>query len=202
MTSPTPPYTDPMAPGRRQPGVARAPEVAPVTEQDKTFDRIPDLHELIEQGGRAGLVYCLVWGANERKFEREWFVTAYDPSLNKVRAYHGERVRDVPTLTLHGPKGTCDAVILMCAGNVIPGAAPGNGKRRYLIDLSITEQTGLGDDPAEHIGEVRVSLAEVEAAKTANLPNPNGGRPRKSAPSPALDALADEQGEQEAPSHA
>ena len=117
--------------------------------QETTFvNRYPRLDELIPYGGDPGTKYCLVSGANTRKFflEDGWL---------EVDSLHA--------ITIVGERGTVDTVKLMGKGQPIKGAAQGNGMREYNIDRDIMAETGIPNMIRfENPGNVE---AQIAAAK-------------------------------------
>jgi hypothetical protein len=107
----------------------------PGTEVDLTRfeNRYPTLPELLRDGGLTGVEYCLVSGANQRLF-------AEDTDENG-KAW--SPVRDLPALTVAGPKGTVDTVILMGRGDPIRGSGDFNGIRQYFVDVDLEEAVGI-----------------------------------------------------------
>jgi hypothetical protein len=100
-------------------------------------NRYPTLQELLRDGGLTGVEYCLVSGANQRLFGGD-----ADPDGNTWSA-----VRDLPILTIKGPKGTVDTVVLMGRGNPVPGAGDYNGIRHYWVDVTLEEAVGIPANP-------------------------------------------------------
>jgi hypothetical protein len=49
----------------------------------------------------------------------------------------------VPTITIAGPKGTCDTVKLMGRGKPVEGAGDFNGVRVVVVDRVLEETTGI-----------------------------------------------------------
>lgn len=93
--------------------------------------RYPTLGDLLSRGGREGVEYCLVAGHNLRKFTD----------------YHWSAIVGLPPLTIEGPKGVAESVILMGKGDPIPGSDDYNGIRWYYVDIDIEEATGLASSP-------------------------------------------------------
>lgn len=93
--------------------------------------RYPTLHDLLSRGGLEGVEYCLVAGHNLRKFTEE----------------HWSAIKGLPPLTIEGPKGVVDSVVLMGRGDPIPGSDDHNGIRWYYTDIFIEDTTGLPSDP-------------------------------------------------------
>ena len=151
-------------------------EAEPTPTEDLVFaegdptvfiNRYPTLDELLAKGGREGVEYCLVSGGNLRKFSQ---------MESPIEGRHGERwspIRDLPTLTLIGPEGRVDSVVLMGRGDPTYGAADYNGIRSYYVDIAIEETIGLPANPDSPL-----------ATKTTNLPTPDkvqakeGGKPK------------------------
>lgn len=106
-----------------------SPTNAPQHNPDPTTyrDRYPYLTDLLPNGGKTGIEYALVSGAN----------------LSRFQAVGWQLVKRLPAYTIAGPKGEASAN-LVCLGSPIPGAADTNGARRYYIDLALDTLTGLG----------------------------------------------------------
>jgi hypothetical protein len=92
--------------------------------------RLPRLAEVLLWGGKPGVEYCYVDGANLGAFQSIGF----------------ELVRDTDAFTVTGPKGECSSVVIMGRGTPIPGADPQNGIRVLGVDNKIRESTGLDSE--------------------------------------------------------
>jgi len=116
---------------------------------DVEWNGIPSLLDLLAQGGYPGVEYCLihpeVLGVMERA---EWW-----------------RVPKMNSLTLHGPKGSADGVMLMAWGEPIPGASPSNGQRKYYARVELLVTLGYLDGPER--ADVAKLRADTEANKVA-----------------------------------
>jgi hypothetical protein len=126
---------------------------------ESEWNGIPELTELVQSGGAPGVMYCLVRGSELGEMQREEW----------------EIVRGSKSMTIHGPSGSCDSVVLMLKGRPIPGASRGNGRRNYygheklLVDLgyvaAATEKVDLSllraqteSNKAKATGAVATSL--------------------------------------------
>jgi hypothetical protein len=108
-------------------------------ESDPTVfaNRYPTLDDLLAKGGKEGVEYCLVDSRNLRKFSQD------RDGDNEV----WWQVPGLPTLSIIGPDGTAESVVLMGRGQPTYGAADYNGRRKYHVDIDIEEATGLPADP-------------------------------------------------------
>ena len=122
---------------------AEAPVALTPTEPDPTYyeNRYPEPDDICRQGGKAGVEYCYVAGHNQRKFTDE----KWSPIIG------------VPVLTIAGPAGTVDTVVVMGKGEPIKGADLDNGIRRWSVDIDLEEATGIPANPDSPIGEKRIS---------------------------------------------
>jgi len=166
MTSPTP---NPLYPpdDARAPGTPRGPEPAPeVTDEDLHFDRYPNLYELVTP--RIGVQYVLVLGNDVRRYQR------VSKQGNQGRPEEWwDTIPNMPAITIEGPKGTADTVVLLGKGRPATGGSDLNGKRRFYVDAAIEEVTGLYVEGApSELSNGKVTDEEVEAARAESRPKP------------------------------
>jgi hypothetical protein len=96
-----------------------------------------------------------------------WYGLIPAEELNNVKREGWSLIEDVPALTIRGPRGVCPTVLLVGTGEPAPGAAPGNGKRRYSVYHSLEEMTGLWADPTAHLENgARVGPEDIAAVVT------------------------------------
>lgn len=121
------------------------------TSDDLTFSgRYPNLCELVEKGGLPGVVYGLVPGELQVRMQR----------------YGWSPIENMPPISIEGPRGRVDTVLVMGHGQPIPGAPAGNGKRRFMIHYQLEEKTGLFVDPSGHLQNIGYTTeADVEGVK-------------------------------------
>ena len=96
---------------------------------------IPSLDQMLSMGGRAGVEYCLI--------------SADD--LGEMNRMGWTIIPGTHPMTLHGPTGSCDNVLLMGQGKPIEGAAAGNGRRLYYSRPRLLEL--LGYESGRPIGQ-------------------------------------------------
>ena len=133
------------------------------------INQYPTLTDLLAKGGIEGVEYCLVHGKNLRKFAE----------MENAASERWSPIRDLPTLTILGPAGRVDSVVLMGRGEPTYGAADYNGIRHYYVDVDVEEDTGIAASPDSPL-----------ANRVSNLPLPSkvqaeeGGKkePKPSAP--------------------
>ena len=112
----------------------------------------PTLADLLSKGGLEGVEYCLVAGHNLKQFTD----------------LHWSAIRGLPPLTVTGPKGVVDSVILMGRGDPIPGSDDHNGIRHYYTDIYIEEVTGI---PANPESPIKLgNLPKLEPKPTSTKP--------------------------------
>lgn len=133
-------------------------EAEPTPTEDLVFaegdptvflNHYPTLDDLLAKGGIEGVEYCLVHGKNLRKFSQ----------MENMAKERWSPIRDLPTLTIIGPAGRVDSVVLMGRGDPTYGAADYNGIRQFYVDIDVEETTGLPANPESPL-----------ATKTTNLP--------------------------------
>ena len=90
-----------------------------------TFDHLPDLWDLLPNGGWPGVIYALVAAKN----------------AVSARANGLQPIRGADYFVVNGPAGSA-AVMLMGHGAPIPGASPDSGARELLVDGDIGTSTG------------------------------------------------------------
>jgi hypothetical protein len=106
-----------------------------------TFEgRFPQLEELVRWGGLPGVTYLLAAGENMGKLQRGEI-----PVMCGGKDYSGSwsMVREIPVLTVKGPKGESD-MMLMAQGAPIRGADVTNGRRVCIVDPVLVDKTGIG----------------------------------------------------------
>jgi len=123
------------------------------------LNRYPTLAELLAKGGIEGVEYCLVAGKNLRK---------YSQMENAVKEKWSP-IRDLPTLTIVGPAGRADSVVLMGRGEPTYGASDYNGIRRYYVDVDVEVATGIPANPdsplANKVSNLPLGKAKDEGSK-------------------------------------
>ena len=134
--------TEPVSPPTPEAQVATEPPVTAAVGRDPTdptyfFMRYPKLSDLLYRSGIEGVEYCLVAGHNQARFTR-----TPDGDGKTWSAIQG-----LPPLTIEGPKGVADTVILMGKGTPIPGSDDHNGIRKFGVDIDVEETTGLPANP-------------------------------------------------------
>jgi hypothetical protein len=145
------------------------------TEADPThFDRIPHPKEIVRSGGLPGVEYCYVLGKNIGKWQK---------MSRGDKSQQWSLTRNIPVISIAGPKGFADSVVVMSRGIPIPGADPENGTRRWYVDNELISLTGLKpstfvDEIKGDTGASREPRQEAEAAK-------GGSQPRESSRNPA-----------------
>ena len=103
-------------------------------------DRIPYVDDVIRDGGRPGCEYAYVLGDNIGYYNENEPDTPWTP------------VPGAPVLTIEGPKGRVDNVMVLVRGKPIKGADARNGVRIWLVDPDIHTRTGIaGASPAEPV---------------------------------------------------
>jgi len=108
-----------------------------VDEPKYAFDRYPDLHELVDRGGRPGVHYMLALCENVTYWQKEdW-----------------DLIAGMPALTVAGPKGEV-SMQLMGQGEPIIGATPESWEAEYFIDMDADPKTGLWSQPSAKEKEV------------------------------------------------
>jgi hypothetical protein len=112
--------------------------------------RYPTLEEMLSKGGLAGVEYCLVSGSRQKLFAE----------MKDDNGFSWSPIRDMPILTIAGPKGTVESVVLMGRGEPIRGAGDYNGIRHYFVDIALEEAVGI---PAN---------SESPVANLVNTPKP------------------------------
>jgi hypothetical protein len=122
--------------------------------------RYPTLKELLRAGGIEGVEYCLVSANNLKKFGK----------LRDSEGNFWSPIRDLPALSISGPKGTAESVVLMGRGKPIPGACEFNGIRQYFVDSDLELETGLWADPDHPLDMSNLPSAE----KVKDAPPPQG----------------------------
>jgi hypothetical protein len=125
-------------------------------------DRYPTLPELLAKGGITGVEYCLVSGSNQRKFAE----------LKNEKGHIWSPIKDLPALTIEGPKGKVDTVILMGRGEPIRGSGDFNGIRAYFVDVDVEETVGI---PANEDSPVWETMTKPDKPKEpASAPSETG----------------------------
>lgn len=111
---------------------------------------VPDLPQLIPSGGRPGVEYCLIPPVHLGTWQRDgwWIVPRIEP------------------LTIHGPTGSADGVLLLGWGTPIPGASPSNGRRHYYAHEELLVELGYVPSPAPP-ADLTALRAETSAHKSA-----------------------------------
>ena len=100
----------------------------------QTFDHIPDLYELLPNGGWPGVVYAQVCIHNLK--------AAADRT---ERPDHLRPIRGSTYYSIVGPRGRSD-MALVGRGKPIPGSAPEAGARLFFTDGEVQLETGLQVD--------------------------------------------------------
>jgi hypothetical protein len=122
-------------------------------------NRYPTLAELLSKAGKEGIEYCLVDRRNQRRFE-------HDSDEDGETWWQVDRL---PTLSIVGPNGVAESVVLMGRGKPTYGAADFNGRRKYAVDLDIEEATGLPADPNNpltKLSNIPIARVKEENAKS------------------------------------
>jgi len=164
MTSP-----DPFNPNieARAPGTPRGPAPSPdVTDADLHFTQYPNLYELVTP--RIGVQYVLVLGNDVRRYQR----LSKDGNQGRPEEWW-DTIPNMPAITIEGPEGTADTVVLLAKGRPAVAGSDLNGKRRFFVDEGIEELTGLyvnGAPPELRNG--KVTEAEIAAARAESNPTP------------------------------
>ena len=134
------------------------PTLAPIgtdpTDPTHFHMRYPTLRDLLSKGGREGVEYCLVAGHNLRRFTDG----GWSPIVG------------LPPLTIEGPKGLVDSVILMGRGEPIPGSDDYNGVRRYYVDIEVEDITGLPSSPDSPTTTTNLPKEAIQAASNKRAP--------------------------------
>jgi hypothetical protein len=114
-------------------------------EPDPTvfIDRYPTPNELLYRGGKEGIEYCLVAGERIGYFSR--LKNEDGDSWSLIKSDRNSET--VPTITIRGPKGVDESVVLMACGKPIPGSDDHNGVRRFYVDTVLEEKVGIPANP-------------------------------------------------------
>jgi hypothetical protein len=138
-------------------------------EPDPTvfIDRYPTPNELLYRGGKEGIEYCLVAGERIGYFSRlknedgdSWSLRLKNEDGDSWSLIKSDRNSEtVPTITIRGPKGVDESVVLMACGKPIPGSDDHNGVRRFYVDTVLEEKVGIPANPKSPVS-------------TTNLPDP------------------------------
>lgn len=114
----------------------------PETTEDFQFDRYPDIHELLQDGGRPGVQYLLALGQNIGKFQSAGWALLYR----------------VPSVVVRN-----QSMVLMGQGEPIEGASPSSWCPAYFIDTEADKLTGLGPKPVEVKGAPKEGPTQAQA---------------------------------------
>lgn len=133
-----------------------------------SFPGIPDLRDLLPNGGLAGIVYAQVTTNHTRE--------AQEIGLRPIK--HTE------VFTIQGPTGTV-SVILTGKGTPIPGASPDAGARECVLDGDIFVRTGLPvpDRMTEYVfwfGPPPEGFATEESTDGSEIPVTQGADAQRS----------------------
>jgi hypothetical protein len=135
--------------------------------------RYPTLKEMLREGGEPGRYYLLVPGHMIGKVGKK---TGPDGTFY-------QEVRDLQTMTVAGPKGTCDSAKLMVCGHKIPGAAAGCMKIPFMVVPELVEITGIPDPWQEELDRLKLTRTTSKAT-LERLHSPMNGE-QKRGPKPA-----------------
>ena len=106
-----------------------------------TYDHLPQLRELLKNGGLPGVEYLQVAVHNLRLAQREGWTRVSGHQM---------------VYTIVGPNGSCDCE-LFGSGEPISGQDPEGGARVCWIDMDVRQETGFHDtisDEVENLGEM------------------------------------------------
>lgn len=98
--------------------------------RNRSFDHVPQLHELLPNGGWPGVIYAQVAVHN----------TANAVERTEEPA-HLRPIRGTQYFEISGPKGKVQ-MALVGTGSPIPGANPDAGARLFFTDGEVTRLTG------------------------------------------------------------
>lgn len=124
------------------------------------WEGLPDLTDLLAHGGVPGVRYCLAPADRMGEMRRPPEAGATEDDI----WWLVEGIKPLPFI-VHGPKGSCDSVVLMGQGKPIPGASPANGRRQYYCHRQLLVQLGYEEAPVQ---EARVSREELRQETERN----------------------------------
>lgn len=128
---------------------------APVEPDPTFFDgKYPTLFELLRDGGLTGVEYCLIKGSQLKHFSK----------LPDSEGNVWSPIADLPALTIRGPKGQVDTVLLVGRGRPVPGAGDYNGIRKYNVSIELEEEVGIPANPDSPVN-VTTNLQPEKLAK-------------------------------------